>query len=68
MTILRFNFIDGPWECARLPSIVREHPEGNDDHVLLEIARIHHPAALYELCALANAALKAGLTAEDGRP
>jgi hypothetical protein len=68
MTIPRFTFIDGPWECSRLPSIVREHPEGNDDIVLAQLSRIGHPAELYDLCRLANAALKAGLTPEDGAP
>jgi hypothetical protein len=66
--ILRYSYIDGPWECSRVPSIVRQHPEGNDDIVLTQLARICHPQELYDLCRLANAALKAGLTPEDGRP
>lgn len=66
--IRRFCFIDGPWECSRVPSIVREHPEGSDDIVIAQLSRIGHPQELYDLCRLANAALKAGLTPEDGAP
>ncbi len=66
--IQRFFFYSRPWECSALPSIVRQNPNEGDDFVLCQIAKIGHPEELSALCLLANAALKAGLTPEDGMP
>jgi hypothetical protein len=54
--MLPFRFCEQPWENSRVPSITREHPEGNDDRVLAQLSRVNHPDDLYELCRLANSA------------
>ncbi len=53
---MRFEFMNGPWENADLPTIVRDNPTGGDPHILAVITRVHNSDALYELCRLANAA------------
>lgn len=50
----RFCFMEGPWENSRLPTIVRDDPDGGDPHILAVLSRVHNPDALYELCRLAN--------------
>ena len=57
--MLRFEFMDGPWENSELPTIFRDSPTGGDPHILAVLKRVHDPAALHELCALANEALEA---------
>lgn len=56
--MLRFEFMNGPWENSELPTIVRDNPAGGDPHILAVLKRVHNPVALHELCALANAALE----------
>lgn len=53
---MRFEFLNGPWENSVLPTIVRDNPDGGDPHIIATLKRVHDPAALYELCKLANAA------------
>ena len=62
-TAARFQFIECGWENSVLPTIVRDSPTGGDPHILAVLQRIHDPAALHELCRLANAAM----VAADGR-
>ena len=61
-----FRFIDGPWENSREPTITRTDPDGGDPHILATLTRIHRPEALYEICALANAAAELLDVARDG--
>lgn len=52
----RYRFMNGPWENSRVPTITREDPDGGDPHILCTVQRVYNPAALYELCRLANIA------------
>lgn len=54
-----FQFINGPWENSKDPTIVKEDQDGGDPHILAVIKRVHNPDALYELCRLANDAMEA---------
>ena len=56
---LEFRFFEGPWENARIPTIVRDDPWGGDPHILAAIARIYDPGTIHELCRLANLGLAA---------
>lgn len=49
-----YRFFEGPWENARVPTIVQNSPTGGDPNILCEISRIYNPDAIYELCSRAN--------------
>jgi hypothetical protein len=53
-----YQFLNGPWENAVLPTIVKDDPDGGDPHILATLKRVHNPDAIYELCRLANDAVE----------
>ena len=57
MTAREFRFYTR-WENSETPSIVRETGLGGDPRIVARFSRVYDEAALYELCELANRALR----------